>query len=146
MHNTKSEALVCSLIVVQGGKVLLLTNIIWSDKDMSEKSYKAIKILTFIPSCILGIFLLLLLGGKLVKHLGIHFDDTISSIVVWIAGILIFLTIPCFVIAAAGLVASVAAKRNGYNGYSNMNGYIILGIINVLIFFQPLFLYFIMWI
>ncbi|WP_287993585.1 hypothetical protein [Ruminococcus sp.] len=109
---------------------------------MSEKSYKAIKILTFIPSCILGIFLLLLLGGKLVKHLGIHFDDTISSIVVWIAGILIFLTIPCFVIAAAGLVASVAAK---IKGYSNMEGYIIFGIINALFLFHLIFLYFIIW-
>lgn len=109
---------------------------------MSEKSYKAIKIFTFIPSCILGIFLLLVLGGKLVKDLGIHFDDTISSIVVWIAGILIFLTIPCFVIAAAGLVASVAAK---INGYSNMEGYIIFGIINVLLLFHLIFLYFIIW-
>jgi len=139
MHNTKSEALVCSLIVVRGGKVLLLTNIIWSDKDMSEKSYKAIKIFTFVPLYIMGIFLLLLL----VKHLRISFFDPI--LMIGMIGILC-LTIPCFLMSAVGLVASVAAKTNGYNGYSNMNGYIILGIINVLIFFQPLFLYFIMWI
>ena len=106
---------------------------------MSERSYKAIKILTFIPLCVLGIFLLLLLGEPLVKNL--DDTDTIKILLAGMAAILLYLIIPCFVMAAAGLVASVAAK---INGYSNMEGYIIYGIISVLLLFQPILLCFIM--
>ncbi|MBO4866992.1 MAG: hypothetical protein J5582_10615 [Ruminococcus sp.] len=85
-----------------------------------DKTETIAKVFTKIPFGTAVVLLLLFLCVKFIK----------SCIILFLVGV-IFAPIPCLVMSVLGLVASVLGR---IKGDYNMIAYIILGIINVLLF------------
>jgi hypothetical protein len=99
-----------------------------------EKEKNIVKTLTLIPLYIAGIMLLMFLGSCI----NIKMCNDLLTMGIMGAFDLILI---CFVMSVAGLAACLLVKRK--SGYY-MAGYIILGIINLLLFGSKLLYYFLL--